>query len=110
MTLASAPCMPQRKTASAGRSRRVRQGLVVSDLQCARRAGGNRLANRGFTCALLVSDKLPVNDLEHGWETFDAVPRVDAHLGIIDYFHDSPSSSFAAARKTFPPIRVSTLG
>jgi hypothetical protein len=28
---------------------------------------------------------------------------VDAHLGIIDYFHDGPSSSFAAARKTFPP-------
>ena len=90
--------MPQRQTASAGRSRRVRQGLVVSDLQGARRTGGNRLADRGFACALLVNDKLPVNDHEHGWETFDAVPRVDAHLGI-----SGPSSSFAAARMTFPP-------
>ena len=27
----------------------------------------------------------------------------DARLGIIDYLHDAPSSSFAAARKTFPP-------
>ena len=61
------------------------------------------MADRGFTCALLVNDKLPVNDLEHGWETFDAVTCVDAHLGIIDYFPDAPSSSFAAARKTFPP-------
>jgi hypothetical protein len=67
--------MPQRQTASAGRSRRVRQDLVVGDLQGARRAGGDRLADRGFARALLVNDKLPINDLEHGWETFDAVPR-----------------------------------
>ena len=85
MTLSLAPCMPQRKTASAGRSRRVRQGLVVSDLKCARRAGNNRLADRGFTRALLVNDKLPVDNLEHGWETFDAVARVDAYLDIIRF-------------------------
>jgi hypothetical protein len=102
--------MPQRQTASAGRSRRVSQGLVVGDLQGARRASGDRLADRGFTCALLVNGKLPVDNLEHGRETFDAVARVDAHLGIIDYFPDAPSSSFAAARKIFPPLRVSTLG
>jgi hypothetical protein len=81
----------------------VRQGLVVSDLQCARRAGGNRLTDCGFTCASLVNDKLPVDNLEHGWETFDAVARVDAHLGIIGYFHDGASSSFATAREIFPP-------
>jgi hypothetical protein len=50
--------------------------------QGARWAGGNRLADRGFTRALLVNDKPPVDNLEHGWETLDAVPRMDAYLGI----------------------------
>jgi hypothetical protein len=98
MILSSAPVMLQRQTASAGQSRRVRQDLVVSDLQGARRAGVDRMADRGFTRILSVNDKLPVNDLEHGWETFDAVACVDAHLSI-----SGSSSSFAAARKTFPP-------
>jgi hypothetical protein len=42
--------------------------------KCARQAGGNRLTDRGVTCASLVNDKLPVDDLEHGWETFDELP------------------------------------
>jgi hypothetical protein len=62
-------------------------GLVVGDLQSARRAGRYRLAYRRFTGPLLVNDKLPVDNLKHCRKTFDAVPGMDAYVGVIGDSH-----------------------
>src|SRR5262249_31794480 len=57
------------------------------DPQRPRWAGRDRLADRVFTGALLVNHKLPIDDFEHSWETFDAVPRVDAHRSVVRDLH-----------------------
>jgi hypothetical protein len=62
-------------------------GLVLNNLQSARRARRYRLANRCFTRPLLVNHKLPVDDLKHCRETFDTVPGMDAHVGVIGDLH-----------------------
>ena len=60
---------------------RAQQGLVFHDLECARGAGSHRLAYCGVTRPLLVNDKLPIDNLEHGGEHLDAVCCVDADFG-----------------------------
>jgi hypothetical protein len=40
---------------------------------------------------------MPIDDLEHGEETFDTVPRVDADLDVIGHVHGGPSWRFKAA-------------
>ena len=70
---------------------RAQQGLVFRDLQGAGRAGRNRLAYCGFTCSLLVNNKLSINGLEHGWETFNTVSRMGTYRGFIGHFHSSSS-------------------